>query len=173
MAAKKASNDTTPRIHEILSDGRLKELRASYKSSVGQEQRKTILQGTLHEIYDGAQAYTDAINDVFYGPLPLDTATSRSLLSEQDRERCVIALLASQGGGGTLAIHVYIGLMVGLSPKEIGHILLLAGVYTGVNRFAVAIFDTLKTLKICALAKDPHPKAIVDTLKAEFLGVKK
>lgn len=161
-----------PTIDQVLSAGRLERLRASYDSPVGKQEKEEVLRGTLDKLYEGAGPYTDAINEIFYRELPPDTDTERDDLSEADRERCVIALLAAQGGGVTLAVHIYLGLMTGLSPKEIGHILLLAGVYAGINRFAEAIFVTMTTLEKLETLPVISPNEIVNALKAHFLTKK-
>lgn len=73
-------------------------------------------------------------------------------IASKDRERTLIALLASQTTGSSLllAVHLYWGLMEGLSIAEIADTLALAGVYMGLPHYTAALDtlrDTLKTLR--------------------------
>jgi alkylhydroperoxidase/carboxymuconolactone decarboxylase family protein YurZ len=60
-----------------------------------------------------------------------------------------VALLASQGPDVNLGYHLFLALMVGISANDVYDILLLTGVYAGVNRLttslkvAHATFDAL------------------------------
>jgi len=72
------------------------------------------------------------------------------------RERATIAVLASQGGGQDLAIHLYWGLAVGMEVDELLHMLSTVGVYAGVSRY----FGSLKLCRavFTALAALPPDK---------------
>ena len=90
--------------------------------------------------------------NVFYSEAPTDDAGPRPILTAVDRERCLIAILAGRGADLNFAIHVYMGLMHGLTPEEIANVLFLVGVYTGVDNFAqglkaeVTVLETLATV---------------------------
>src|ERR1041384_5671030 len=138
-------------VNDILDPQRhLVPLRAAYDGSRSGMTR--MLQSKLPAAYDPSRAYVDAVISVFYDdPGSEDeSATTREKLSIKDRERCVIAMLASRGADYNLALHLYMGLMEGISPGEIANVLLLAGVYTGVDNFAEGIgveIDVLTWLK--------------------------
>jgi alkylhydroperoxidase/carboxymuconolactone decarboxylase family protein YurZ len=155
-------------INEMISQARIDALRASYESPAGRAAMEASFRDVLPTLYDKSGPYVDVIFDLFYGALPPDTKTNRSQLSEQDRERVIIALLAEEKGELTLSLHIYIGLMVGLSPEEMANILLLAGVYVGVNRFASGMLVAATTLKILAEVPQLDPKSVTDALKARF-----
>ena len=49
----------------------------------------------------------------------------------KDRERCLIAILASRDAGLNLALHIYVGLMEGLSPMDMADIIFLGDLHGG------------------------------------------
>jgi alkylhydroperoxidase/carboxymuconolactone decarboxylase family protein YurZ len=132
-----------PNIVDFLSLPKLKVLREHYHRS----EATAVLSSVLPALYEPSRAYGDAITEAFYGCLPDDhPSPNRKALSVQDRERCLIALLASRGVEGTLAVHIYLGLMEGISVEEIANVMMLAGMYTGVDRFASALKTYVTTL---------------------------
>lgn len=131
-----------------------------------------ILAGTLPSEYAPSKGYVDAIGDAFYGTLPPDDAPPpRDKLSLQDRERCTIALLASPDVDFALGLHIYVALANQVSPGEVAHVLLLAGVYRGIATFNAGLdteiltLQTLKTLLSQGLAT---PGAVVQALRMAF-----
>ncbi len=124
-----------PQTDQILTQDDLRKLRDGFDK----EQLNAILGGTLPKVYPPATEYTDAIMSSFYSP-------SRSTeLDDVNRERCIITLLAAKDAGFTLAIHIYIGLMLEIPPNEIAHILMLVGTYAGVESFTGGLLKLLKT----------------------------
>lgn len=94
-------------------------------------------------------------------------------IAAKDRERTLIALLASQSTGHSLllAVHLYWGLMEGLTVAEIADTLALSGVYLGLPHYTAALGTLSGTLKILGfLAARPEakldPKVVVGALKA-------
>lgn len=83
--------------------------------------------GTLARMHPPGAPYTGAIGAAQYEGGPL---------AARDRERCLIALLAAQKERMTLAVHIYWGLMEGLSIAEVAHTLLLTGIYAGTPAYA-------------------------------------
>lgn len=77
------------------------------------------------------ELYTRAVQGGFYSDKPL--------LDAKYRECSVLALLVSQGAEVNLALHVFIALMVGLTPDEIVNIVFATGIYCGVNRFTSSL----------------------------------
>ena len=140
--------------------------------------RDTLVQAmadSLPSRYQLSEKYMDAIQEAFYGALPPDDAAwPRSLLSVKDRERVLIALLGARAERLFLAIHAYVGLMEGISPDEVAHILFLAGIYGGVSSFTAGIDTVVKVLEVLeALGKtnDPlnmHPVAVLKQIIAAF-----
>jgi alkylhydroperoxidase/carboxymuconolactone decarboxylase family protein YurZ len=134
---------------------KLKALREQYQSS----EATAVMSSVLGALYEPSRAYGDAITEAFYGRLPEDIPSpNRKALSVQDRERCLIALLASRGVEGTLAVHIYLALMEGISVEEIANVMLLVGIYTGVDRLSWALTTYVTTLKtLCALVDANGP----------------
>jgi alkylhydroperoxidase/carboxymuconolactone decarboxylase family protein YurZ len=95
-------------------------------------------------LYEPSKAYISAITGTFTGDLPDEDEEGRDRLSRLDRERCIIALLASRGEESTLAIHIYIAMAEGVTPDEIANIILLTGVYSGVSNFTNGLGVLLK-----------------------------
>jgi alkylhydroperoxidase/carboxymuconolactone decarboxylase family protein YurZ len=121
-----------------LSEQRLAQLRAAYD-------RKVMNAAMLEAIAEGYPAlleWNQAIGSTFYA--------SQQPLAAKDRERCMIALLTQSGPPMSLAIHVYWGLMEGLSVEEICHVAALAACYAGVSRLAVALPVIDRTLGVLA-----------------------
>ena len=133
--------DQMEQLGDILSETQLATLRG--RGGYDRTVMKGILIGTLPKLYAAAGEYMTAIGDSLYGSLPDDSAPDpRPMLTVQDRERCLVAILASRGATLALAIHEYIALMEGVSAEEIGHILLLTGIYTGADRLAEGLLVT-------------------------------
>ncbi len=94
----------------------------------------------------------------WHSPRPIASAAS---------SRC------SHPGAGTtnLAIHIYGALAVGVRPGELGNILFLAGVYTGIDNFAGSLKVlgvTLGALKTLAGTGNVRPKEVVPVLAGKF-----
>jgi alkylhydroperoxidase/carboxymuconolactone decarboxylase family protein YurZ len=105
--------------------------------------------------------YLSSIEKAFYQVRPLP-----GRVTNDDRERVVLALLASQGAGRNLAIHVYLALMEGVSAIEIIDILFLSGIYSGVNLLSqsLKVADTVFVEVVAISATVPLPD-VPDTLK--------
>jgi alkylhydroperoxidase/carboxymuconolactone decarboxylase family protein YurZ len=129
--------------------------------------------GIIAGRYAEAAGYSKAIVDAFYAPAGLpkeDAPPYRTALTQSDRERCLIALLVSQGETLTLALHIYLALMLEVSPAEIGHIIFLTGVYSGASRYADALLvagDTLQLLENLA-PSTPTPADVVKQIQTRF-----
>jgi hypothetical protein len=67
------------------------------------------------------------------------------------REQCMISLLTPHcvGQGLLLAVHLYWGLMEGLSAHQIADTILLAGAYSGIPNFTNGIGTLRTTLMVC------------------------
>jgi len=95
-----------------------------------------VLRQRFDASYPATDAWLDALTAVFTTGLPGETQQNRAKLSAMDRERCLMTLLCSRGEKGTLGIHMYMALCLGVTEDEIKHILFLTGLYSGVPNFA-------------------------------------
>jgi alkylhydroperoxidase/carboxymuconolactone decarboxylase family protein YurZ len=126
--------------------------------------RNTFDRGELEQLfvqvmggrYDRTVDYVEEVHHLFHSKNPSDRRTTRSRLSEEDRERCTIAILAAKGEEENLAIHVYIALMIGISPEEIADVIFLAGIYAGVPAVTDGLDVEIRALE--ALEELVHPK---------------
>lgn len=100
--------------------------------------------------------------------------SASTVLLPVDRERCLIALLASQGASVALAIHVYWGLMEGLSWADVVQTIGLAGCYGGMHRTGDGLLVLLRlgdVLRRVSRGPTVGSQAVMDALVAEFRGV--
>ena len=121
-----------PSVATMLGDDALALLRKGYQPAA----MLAASGRTLTTLFPKAAQYIDAVMAEYVGG---------DDLAPPDRERCIITILTLQDARGTLAAHLYWGLMEGLSPVEIANTLLLAGAYAGVPHFAAALF-TFRTV---------------------------
>ena len=126
-------------IPSLLSDVQLDALREAYQ----RDQMTDILSHGMPSSYEPTSAYIDAIRAEFYD--------RTQKMDPKDRERCLIAVLVARDAGLNLALHIYNGLMVGLTPDEIADIIFLGGVYTGVDRISEGFFAATRVLTLLAL----------------------
>ncbi len=84
----------------------------------------------------------------------------------------MLAVLASQGLIGKLAIHVYLGLMEKVPAVEIVDILFLSGVYSGVDRLSqsleVANVVFLQVVEMGKVTPTPSPPDALTQIIAQF-----
>jgi alkylhydroperoxidase/carboxymuconolactone decarboxylase family protein YurZ len=149
-------------ISTTLSDVQLATLREAYS----REQMTQILSSGMPSSYEPTTAYIDAIRTAFYD--------RTQEMAPKDRERCLIAILVSRDAGLNLALHIYHGLMVGLTPKEIADVIFLGGIYTGVDRISEGFFAATRVLTVLALlvgnssSNDCAVIQVVRALQREF-----
>ncbi|MCB9526544.1 MAG: hypothetical protein H6702_24650 [Myxococcales bacterium] len=130
---------------EILSDADLAALRAGYDYTV----MEAAFTASVIAPYGPGGAWVKAQTDHFYA---LERMSGEGM-APVDRERCVLAILAPRGGT-ELAIHVYWGLALGLSVRDLLDIFFLAGTYGGVPAYKTGL-DSLRAVL-------PKLKAAVD-----------
>jgi len=156
-AAEPAQQEQSMDVRDILSDRQLTTLRGQFDA----QQMNALLAAGLSADYPPCVPYLDAIGELFYGG-PHANMTDATL-SAQNRERCLVAILATRDAGLNLALHIYLALVANVSPDEIAHILLLVGTYAGINTFADAMrteADTLRILGHVADAGSATPKDV-------------
>jgi len=101
--------------------------------------------------------YIEAISTGFY-----DAASQ--MLPSRYRECAVVALLASQGDELNLAYHLFLALMANISANDVYDILLLTGVYAGVNRLTSALGTARTTFDAIIDAANQGDKTPADVL---------
>lgn len=116
--------------------------------------------GTLGRMHAAGVPYTGAIGAAQYEGGPI---------SPRDRERCLVALLAAQKERLTLAVHLYWGLMEGLSPEELAHTILLVGIYAGVPAYTAGLLvlqGTVAQLQAAVAAGETTSPAVLQRFVA-------
>jgi alkylhydroperoxidase/carboxymuconolactone decarboxylase family protein YurZ len=125
-------------------------------------------------VHTEAENYVNAIGNAFYYNAVAEESRDpdRGRLTEPDRERCLLALLASRGRTFELAAHVYIALMMKISEAEIRHILFLAGVYAGSDSLNASLMVLNRTLEVLDDVAPKHLpcEVVLGVLAAEFAG---
>lgn len=153
-------------IAEILSADDLATLLSGYDRDLV----VALLEKSLPSQYAAAQPYFTAAIDTFYRH-PAADAPERQGLDIKDRQRCIVALQAGTGQTMPLAVHIYISLMEEITPHELAHVILLAGLYTGVPNFFTGfevLAETLHVLKALAEAGRKDPRDIAQVIQAAF-----
>lgn len=116
-----------PDVRTLLSDEELGRLRAAYDAAAMNEGARR----ATSTPYPPAAAFVDAIIDTLYGP--------HAVLPGARREQILLAIIASHTGmRRILAVHLYWGLMEGLSLDDIGATLMLVAVYDGIDNYSEA-----------------------------------
>jgi alkylhydroperoxidase/carboxymuconolactone decarboxylase family protein YurZ len=147
-------------IDTTLSDEQLTNLRNAYSRPAMIE----LLTTGVPKRYRQTRGYIDAVGTAFY-----PDNDGGDTMAAKDRERCLIAILGSRDAGLNLSIHIYLGLMEGLLPREIADIIFLAGVYTGVDRMSDGLAALVATLNALAkLPKSSGPRAVLGALLNAF-----
>jgi alkylhydroperoxidase/carboxymuconolactone decarboxylase family protein YurZ len=125
------------RIDAMISEDQLDILRQGYLK----EDMIQLLAAGMPALDARTTQYINSIRGSFYDG-------GGTTIGPKDRERCLIAVLASRDAGLNLALHIYLGLMEGLTPQEIADVIFLSGVYAGVDRISDGLAAELKTLRV-------------------------
>jgi alkylhydroperoxidase/carboxymuconolactone decarboxylase family protein YurZ len=147
-----------PDFAQLLDDRQLARLRVAYAPPV----MRTAMLNAIAVGYPPLLPWNEAIAKTFYDdPEPLSAA---------NRERCLIALLTHTGPQLSLAIHVYWGLMEGLSVAEVCHIVGLAACYGGVPRLALGLPVVERTLRVLSTLEGAQvdSQSVLLTLVSEY-----
>ncbi|MFO0607588.1 MAG: hypothetical protein U0324_30775 [Polyangiales bacterium] len=148
-------------ISQLLDDAAVARLRAAYAPDFMLASGRN----SVAAAFPPAAGYVHWVIDHLYDP---------AVMPPKERERCLVALLAqSDPGSFTLAIHVYWGMMEGLSASDVLTTLALVGAYGGMQRYATGQATTRRTLTTLAkLVATPDarldPSSIVLALVGEF-----
>ena len=109
------------------------------------------LNGQTVESLSPVDLYTQALQRGFY-------TSNNPMLDSKYRECAVVALLASQEAEANLALHVFIALMINITPAEVVNIVFLTGVYSGVNVLTKSLRVVAKTFAaVIAAAAEAQP----------------
>jgi hypothetical protein len=90
-------------------------------------------------------------------------------LAPAQRERCLITLIGYTGSPMSMAIHVYWGLMEGISVDEIVQIVGLVGCYGGLPKSASGLDVAYRTLSVLdEIDGERRSSSVVTALIREF-----
>lgn len=128
-----------PDVRSMLTEDQLAVLRGSYRRAV----MDMIATKIVAAPYPPAGALVAFAADRFYNDAP-------PVLTQADRERCLIAIFAAgRRPAFAMAVHIYWGLMEGLTVGEIAEIITLSALYGGLDVLTdnnKTLADTLKFL---------------------------
>jgi alkylhydroperoxidase/carboxymuconolactone decarboxylase family protein YurZ len=130
-------------VSDSLSPESLAQLKRAFDVRELEDLYETVMGGR----YERTLPYVQMVRTRFHDNQPPDSETTRDRISEEDRERCIIAILASRGAVRNLALHIYAALMLGIKAEEIADVIFLAGVYSGVPAVANGLDTQIKVLK--------------------------
>lgn len=142
-----------------LSDESLRTLRAAYDSQRMAAANVTAIATT----YPPLAAWAQETSATFF--------ERPSVISAKDRERCIIALLTQVGPALSLSVHVYWGLMEGLSLDDVCQTVALVGCYGGLPKAAgglLAVQRVCEVLADCAHHSAPDPAFVLNRLIRGF-----
>jgi alkylhydroperoxidase/carboxymuconolactone decarboxylase family protein YurZ len=122
----------------LLKADDLARLRAAYDAQAMAAANVGAVAGAFPWLRD----WNQQIATTFYGPA--------SALAPPDRERCLIMLLTHTGPQLPLAVHMYWGLMEGLSIEEICQVVGLAGCYGGLPKCVEGLLVMKRVLNLLA-----------------------
>jgi hypothetical protein len=118
----------------ILTDAEVEILRQGYQPAVMMASTREAVAG----LFPPGAGYAHGMVEAVY---PEDPAKAKA------RETCLVAVLCDHHPA-ELAIHIYWGLMVGLTREEIGYAILVTGGYTGIAKYTVAMLTAERTFKL-------------------------
>lgn len=154
-----------PLMTELLTDAELAALRAGYDNDA----IIADVRAKLEAAWPDATPLVESVLTGFYLPVK-GKKTFR--MKPAVRERVVLALLANgQGQPYDVAVHMYWGLMEGLTVQEICDTLLLTASYGGVARYTdnfKLLGFTLGLLKKLVATGTTDAGAVVNAISAAF-----
>jgi alkylhydroperoxidase/carboxymuconolactone decarboxylase family protein YurZ len=145
-------------LRSVLSDEDLQTLRREYDAVL----MSRAASGPFAVVYPPLEPWVRETSATFF---------DRSVLDPCDRERCIIALLTVNGLASSLAIHIYWGLMEGMTIAEVCETIGLVGAYAGVPRVAFGLTVLQRVLGILGTSLEnsrSRSDVIVSTFIAEL-----
>jgi alkylhydroperoxidase/carboxymuconolactone decarboxylase family protein YurZ len=146
-------------IGTILAEDRLGALRAAYDHDAMTAAEVQVVSTVVPQF----RGWNEEIARTFY--------QRPETLAPRDRERCLIALITCSGPPVSLALHIYWGLMEGLSVAEVVQTIGLAGCYGGLPKASFGIEVSCRVLKALGelpATGDLKPPAVLSALVREF-----
>lgn len=146
-------------LRTLLADTALHALRAHWD----ERQMNAAQLEAMNATYPPLAAWNASMTEMFYSP--------SSPLRAVDRERCLIGILTLTGPPPSLAIHVYMALMEGVTVEEVCHIVALSGNYGGAPRLIDALPAVRRALEALQAVSAEHPtpprvlRAILDAFR--------
>lgn len=136
-------------ITKILSKDDVKALRAGFDIAYMTDGARNALINRLPR----CKHLINADIELFYRP---DYGDRQGEIGAPAREKVVLASLAVSGNWDMAIIHMYWGLALkdGLSPAEVGEVILLAGTYSGVQVISVGLARIASTFTMLKTAVD-------------------
>src|SRR5581483_5047645 len=114
--------------------GTLVRLRAAYAQDRDQGNVNRTLKGAVYAAFAPLRGTVDddapqglfarAVEFAFYRQSRANDGVAH--VTAANRERCLVTLLAAHGNAFQLAVHVYVGLMEGITPEELADLVFLA-----------------------------------------------
>jgi ubiquinone/menaquinone biosynthesis C-methylase UbiE/alkylhydroperoxidase/carboxymuconolactone decarboxylase family protein YurZ/uncharacterized protein YbaR (Trm112 family) len=159
MPDRQRRSETMADISTVLNGADLTAITGGFDA--GEMNKK--LREFFSNTYPATKDWLDALEKAFNTAHPIEVA---------DRERVIVALLASRGRGFELALHMYVAVANGVTPEEIAHIVFLTGIYAGVDTFARALAIGLSTMAILKdLTKGGAQPSVADVYDALRKGL--
>jgi alkylhydroperoxidase/carboxymuconolactone decarboxylase family protein YurZ len=137
MGSDKKTKDVT----DLLSRRAIRALRKGYDGAT----MATLATAVMVKDFAESEAYVNAVHDTMYAS-PDGSEPLLSELSGRERETALIPLITSQRAELELAVHVYWGIMEGLSPDEVAGLMLVSGIYSGIGNHNAGIKVMRKVL---------------------------
>ena len=113
-------------LESMISDAQIATLKLGFDNALCVKLAMASLAGPI----PAAQPWVAGPGDYFF-------ATDKNM-GPTHRELCIIAMMTAMKCPDQLVIHVYWGLMVGLSPNQIADAIYLAGDYSGIAAYNTA-----------------------------------
>jgi len=136
--------------------GTLVRLRAAYAQDRDQGNVNRTLKGAVYAAFAPLRGTVDddapqglfarAVEFAFYRQSRANDGVAH--VTAANRERCLVTLLAAHGNAFQLAVHVYVGLMEGITPEELADLVFLAGIYAGIARMTESLDTANATLEV-------------------------
>jgi len=163
------------RLVDVLTAAQITALVAGYR------QKPAVLANAAEATYsglypEGSPALNGFIDAVFTHGSPPAPPTSG--IRGADRQRSIVAILASRASVAELAVHLYCGIGEGVTVEELCQTMLLVGGYSGYANYTAGLQVLSRTLKAlhglfpaAGGALDPvDPGLALKAIQKEFAG---
>ncbi|WP_224364562.1 hypothetical protein [Hyalangium versicolor] len=145
---------------EILGSRELQKLRDHFDEAVLCDMARV-----LGKKLPDSKWFVDGILDQFYSKAKLPvTEEYKQFAARRESQLITLFLVFSRGQGVFLGIHLYCGLMMGMSPEELTQHVMLVGVYGGIavlNTGLTTLERLFTLLKGLAAPNAPNPTPAV------------